>query len=366
LINADLAHIYARSAHSGKFDMPQRIDWLSRLLEMMPVTGKLELHCLYGAPWRVAYEQGATQDIVYHVILSGEAWLNDRDGNGAQRLTSGDILLVPAGAPHVLTDGSGTEPVKATQRQGLNVVISENSGQGERLDMLCGRFVLAPPHDRLLGTYLRARMIVRGTSKSAMSPQSVTRQQMEALVGLMRAEANVEGMGGQAMLNAFSAALFTLALRLASQSHDAPLGLVALASHVRLAPALNAIFFEPARPWTLSKLASLCNLSRATLARYFQSSLGRSASELLQDVRITLAADALRIPTTSTATAADLAGYRSEAAFQRAFKQHLGLTPAQWRASRMAKATADTDIASSAADPQRRRSKEHRDVSNEA
>lgn len=346
--------------------MSQGIDWLSRLLEMMPVTGKLELHCLYGAPWRVAYEQGPVQDIVYHVILSGEAWLNDGDGNREQRLTPGDILLVPAGAPHVLTDGSGAEPGKATQRQGLNVVISENAGQGERLDMLCGRFVLASPHDRLLGTYLRSRMVVRGTSNSATSPQSVTRRQMEALVALMRAEANVEGIGGQAMLNAFSAALFTLALRLASQSHDAPLGLVALASHVRLAPAINAIFFEPARPWTLSKLANLCNLSRASLARYFQSSLGRSATDLLQDVRITLAANALRVQTTSTAAAADLAGYRSEAAFQRAFKQHLGLTPAQWRASRMAKETADTDDASSATAPQRGRHRRLRNALKEA
>ena len=62
------------------FDMSQPIDWLSRLLEMMPVSGRLELRCLYGAPWQVVYGQGAAGDIVYHVVLSGTAMVNDPDG----------------------------------------------------------------------------------------------------------------------------------------------------------------------------------------------------------------------------------------------------------------------------------------------
>jgi AraC family transcriptional activator of mtrCDE len=33
----------------------------------------------------------------------------------------------------------------------------------------------------------------------------------------------------------------------------------------------------------------------------------------------------------STGVVADAVGYQSEAAFQRAFKSHMGVTPAQWR-----------------------------------
>jgi AraC family transcriptional activator of mtrCDE len=33
----------------------------------------------------------------------------------------------------------------------------------------------------------------------------------------------------------------------------------------------------------------------------------------------------------STGIVADAVGYQSEAAFQRAFKSHMGVTPAQWR-----------------------------------
>jgi AraC family transcriptional activator of mtrCDE len=72
-------------------------------------------------------------------------------------------------------------------------------------------------------------------------------------------------------------------------------------------------------------------MSRATFIRHFQERLGRSASELLTDIRMTVAANALKTSEMSTGAVGELAGYQSEAAFQRAFKQQMGITPAQWR-----------------------------------
>ena len=72
-------------------------------------------------------------------------------------------------------------------------------------------------------------------------------------------------------------------------------------------------------------------MSRATLARQFQEKLGRSASDLLTDIRMALAANELRKSSLSTGAVAESVGYQSEAAFQRAFKGHMGVTPAQWR-----------------------------------
>jgi len=133
------------------------------------------------------------------------------------------------------------------------------------------------------------------------------------------------------MLAALSTVLFTLTLRLASEDRDAPTGLLTLAGHPRLAGALSAMLAAPGHAWTLPELAGLCGMSRATFIRQFQQSLGRSATELLTDVRMTAAANALRATSNSVATIGEDVGYQSEAAFQRAFKQHVGLTPAEYR-----------------------------------
>jgi AraC family transcriptional regulator, activator of mtrCDE len=314
------------------------MDWLSRLFEMMPVHGRLDLRCYYGAPWRIDQGPAESGAIPYHAVLAGSAVLDDPIGGRPLRLKAGDILLLPGNPRHVLHDGGDARPLPARNRQNLNLMISENAGTGEQLDMLCGHFVIAPPHDALLRNYLPPHLVVHAADDETESSRSATVGQLTGLVSLMRGESTADHLGGRAMLNALSAAMFALVLRLASQTDDAPVGLLALAGHPRLAPALSALFNEPARAWSLPELARLCNMSRATLARQFQEKLGRSASDLLTDIRMALAANELKKPSMSTGAVAEAAGYQSEAAFQRAFKSHMGVTPAKWRKAQVASA----------------------------
>ena len=311
--------------------MVDRADWLSRLLEMIPVSGRVDYRCFLAAPWRLDYEQSEPGEIPYHLVLGGSVVLEEPGRGARQKLVAGDIALLTDGAPHTLHDGSGVPASPPRERRTLNLTISENDGTGERLDMFCGRFVLSPAHERMLRDYFPRRVVVRAAENSAATAQPGTGAQVVGLVGLMRSESVVENLGGLAMLNALSTALFTLTLRLASEANEKPTGLLALAGNARLSPALTALFNEPARAWTLPELARLCHMSRATFIRHFQERLGRSASDLLTDVRMTVASNALKTSDTSTAAVAELAGYQSEAAFQRAFKQRMGITPAQWR-----------------------------------
>ena len=304
------------------------MDWLSRLFEMMPVRGRLDLRCNYGAPWRIEQGPGEANEIPYHAVLAGSALLDDPAGGRPLQLNAGDILLLPGNPHHVMHDGSGAAPLPARKGASLNFTISENLGSDERLDLLCGHFAFAPPHDGLLRSYLPPRLVVHVGTHAG---QKETAAQLTGLVALMRSESEDDHLGGRAMLNALSTALFTLVLRLASETDDAPRGLLSLAGHPRLAPAVAALFNEPARTWSLPDLAHLCSMSRATLARQFQEKLGRSPTDLLTDIRMTLAANELTKSSLSTGAVAEAVGYQSEAAFQRAFKSHMGLTPAQWR-----------------------------------
>ena len=316
--------------------MLESADWLSRLLDLVPVSGRIEHHCLFGAPWRLDLETSGAGEIPYHVVLAGTALLDDPQGGPRLRLSAGDILILPRGTAHSLHDGSGERPSPMRQRFGSAVEIDENDGEGERLDMLCGRFLLSPTHERLLRTYFPERFVARSAAGGQNAASSATRTQLANLVALMRVEAAEENLGGHAMLNGLSTALFTLTMRLASEALVAPSGLLALARHPRLRPALSALFRHPERAWTLPELASLCGMSRATFVRHFHDRLGRSAADLLTDIRMTVAGKELRRANASVGAVAEAVGYQSEAAFQRAFKRHVGATPAQFRKSAQA------------------------------
>ena len=195
------------------------------------------------------------------------------------------------------------------------------------MDMLCGSFLLSPAQERMFRSYLPSRLKVRVRRDS----DSRTAAQLAHLVDLMRGEAAADNLGGMAILNALSTALFALVLRLASEDGDAEEGLLRLAGNPRIAPALNAMLNDPAHPWTLPELAALCHMSRATFVRQFEKGVGKTAGDFLTDVRMTAAAQALKAPDTTMGAVAALVGYQSDAAFQRAFKHHMGFTPAQWR-----------------------------------
>jgi len=309
-----------------------QVDWLSHLLKMINVTGRLEVRCAYGAPWRVAWPQSAAHEIPYHVVLNGRAVMEDPETQTATELVGGDIVLLPHGSAHVLHDGSGRAPAPTNIRPASGGwKFSENEVQGEHLDMLCGRFFIEPPHDRLLRNYLPTNLVVRAMGGRGEGGIGSASSHLASLVGLMRTESAGDKLGGFAIINALTSALFTLILRAASESEQAPTGLLALSGHPRLAPAISAMLADPARPWNLPDLAELCSMSRATFVRHFQDKLGYSAVELLTDIRMSLAANELKKPAMTTEAVAESVGYQSVAAFRRAFTDKMRMTPGQWR-----------------------------------
>ncbi|WP_439407411.1 cupin domain-containing protein [Bradyrhizobium sp. DASA03076] len=309
-----------------------QIDWLSHLLQLITITGQLEVRCAYGAPWRLTWGRAAANEIPYHVIVKGRAFLENPETRTARELVSGDIVLLPHGAAHVLHDGSGQTPIRTRESVGSGGwMLSENDGQGEQLDLMCGRFFITPPHDRLIRNYMPAELVARAMNSNGEDGTGSASNQLASLVGLMRMESAGDRAGGRAILDALSSALFTLVLRSASEAEKAPEGLLALAGHPRLAPAIAAMFADPARSWKLPDLAEMCGMSRATFMRHFQDRLGCSALDLLTDLRMSLAANELKKPAISTEAVADTVGYQSVSAFRRVFAERMGMTPGEWR-----------------------------------
>lgn len=99
----------------------------------------------------------------------------------------------------------------------------------------------------------------------------------------------------------------------------------------RVEKALAVLNAELEKRWTVELLARKVGLSRPALARQFQRVLGLSPMRYLTERRLQLAAALLLGTDASLAEIATRVGYRSEFAFNRAFKRYHHVPPGHYR-----------------------------------
>jgi AraC family transcriptional activator of mtrCDE len=266
------------------------------------------------------------------VILDGQADL----AVGEQRLQvkAGDVLLFPHGAAHTLSAQSmqSRQSPQAGQPDGrrrsaesrhFNGVVTEVSVPGALapLDILCGTFVLGSSAAILLRAM--PEMLCVGTDSGDAG-------WLRGLIGMMHTEASAAGPGSAAIIANLSTALFTVLLRTLLVQGAVSHGVMALLADARMARAVDAVVRHPEKPWTIDALASVCNVSRATLARRF-AQLGMTPLELVTTLRMERAARLLRQDGMSATAVAEQCGYASQAAFGRVFTQHFSVGPGAYR-----------------------------------
>jgi AraC-like DNA-binding protein len=100
--------------------------------------------------------------------------------------------------------------------------------------------------------------------------------------------------------------------------------------------ALALLHASPAAEWSLGRLAREVGVSRSLMAERFSTLIGRPPMRYLARWRMQLACRLLCDNNAKIGAVALDVGYRSEAAFSRAFKTLVGTTPASWRARRRA------------------------------
>jgi AraC-like DNA-binding protein len=91
--------------------------------------------------------------------------------------------------------------------------------------------------------------------------------------------------------------------------------------------ALALIHRDPARSWTVGELAREAAMSRSAFAARFSELVDEPAIQYLTRWRMQLAHNALREQGATVSELAHRLGYRSEAAFARAFKRVIGIPP---------------------------------------
>jgi AraC-like DNA-binding protein len=314
------------------------MDALSAALSVVRMTSAIFYNARCTAPWgfvvpplkRVAHvlAPGTERLVSYHLVTEGKATVQF-DGTAEVPITAGDIVVVPHGDGHTVTNGSPSRLIDSEQALGqclagtLNTM--ELGGGGEVTHFVCGYFGCDRHADQLFlaGLPQMIKINIRGDAAG---------EWLETSIRHLVCEADSKRPGTTVLLSKMAEALFVETLR--RYMDRLPLeqvGWLAGARDPIVGGALALMHRQPCHPWTVPELVSEIGTSRSVLAERFARFLGESPLAYLARWRLQLAARRLQTTRNTVLQIASDVGYESEAAFNRAFKREFGLPPAQYR-----------------------------------
>lgn len=272
-------------------------------------------------------------------MIDGEGWLWLNDPHRAIRLHAGDLVLVRGTLLHHLGDQPGGHCVdlatfRSQDHAGDNTSLTSGSvlptatddlsAPGPTTVFLCGAYRFAGDIGQALIDALPPVLHITPEAES----------QLSTVVGLLSDELAAAQPGQSTVLDRLLDVLLVQLIR----SHFAdrettPPPWYTASNHLRLGPALQAIHDLPGHPWTITELARLASVSRATFARLFADVLKQTPMQYLTDWRMTLARDDLLSSDLTLAAIAERYGYASPYAFSAAFRRQHGTPPGRWRAT---------------------------------
>jgi AraC-like DNA-binding protein len=316
-------------------------DALSEVLRAVRLSGGMFFRVRLRAPYAVTsldaetmlatFAPGADHILPFHLVTKGPMWF-EIVGDEAVLLEKGDIIVLPHGAEHSLSDRPGSHPVSVKTLQehvSGHPPTLDWGGDGHEGRALCGFFHC---HGRLFNPLMdslpQVVVIRQDPDRSPWLVATLERTFDETLE---------ERPGGAALIERLTGLLFMEVVQRYLEQNAAAGWLAGLSDPV-VGKVLQLIHRRPARSWTVEELAKRAGASRTVLSDRFRDTVGMSPIRYLTAWRMELGAARILESNDTLAEIASDVGYDSEASFSRAFKRHVGESPAAWRRGRKAAA----------------------------
>lgn len=298
-------------------------DPLGEALHFLRMNGAFYCRSELSAPWGLTLHPMPAY-MWFHVVTSGAAWLEPAGGD-ARLLRPGDFALVSHGEGHSLrsTPDAPAPWILDLERELVSdrYELLRHGGGGAPTTLVCGAVRFDHPAARNLVGLLPETIQVEASG----SPQA---EWMQSTLRLMAAEARELRPGGEAVVTRLGDILVIQAIRSWIETDPAAqTGWLGALQDRQIGRAISLIHRDPARAWTVESLARESAMSRSAFAARFTELVHEPAMQYVTRFRMLVALDALREGGTTIGELASRLGYRSEAAFARAFKRVLGFSP---------------------------------------
>lgn len=296
-------------------------DPLSEIMKRVQLEASVYFEREFFAPF--AMEMGGKTFAAFHAVTGGSCVL-EHDGV-TREVQTGEVLLFPRGAAHVLTDKPGQHPVSGEAFMGSLADPEPLFSSGQRpVRIICGHFAYSGEVAHPLFDDLPDLVHIR----------SARGRQQSSLFGLLNqiilelAEAEP---GFQLIVDRYAEALLVQIIREYYRNDGAESGFLRALTDARLAKAVSRIHSDFATSLDLPGLARSAGMSRSALSKAFKETVAVSPIEYLSTWRIMVGRDLLVRTRLPLPEVAERVGYGSEVSFSRAFKRRLGVSPAAYR-----------------------------------
>lgn len=298
------------------------VDPLGEVLHFLRMSGTFYCRSELTAPWSL--EMPAFADCLsFHVVTTGAARLEVDDE--VVELRPGDLALIPHGRGHRLRSdegvlGSGRVDLLPQEMVSEHYSVLRYGGGGDRTTLVCGIVQFDHPTARRLVRLLP--VVVHTTSADSTGSASLAK-----VLALMADEARRVRPGSEAVITRLADIVVIEAIRSwIERDPAAQQGWLRAMQDDRVGRALALVHRHPDRPWTVALLAGEVSMSRSAFAARFTELVGEPAMRYVTRWRMELATSALRDGETAGRVASRL-GYESDAAFHRAYKRVVGVSP---------------------------------------
>lgn len=297
-------------------------DALGEALHLMRMSGTFYCRNELTEPWGLTMPD-MTDCLWFHVLTSGRCDV-EVDGR-ITTLEPGGVLLVPGGRGHQLFSTETAEKPLVTTLPHMfetdNYAILRYGDGGAVTHLVCGAVRFDDPAAKHLVNVLPQVLYIRQADD------------MRATIDLMAAEARFLRPGGEAVVTRLADVLVIQTIReWLTNDPAARTGWLGALQDQQIGQALALIHRDPAQPWTVERLAHQTAMSRSAFAARFTELVGEPAMRYVTRWRMHVAVNRLRDRDSTVSEIARGLGYESEAAFSRAFKRIVGVSPGQARA----------------------------------
>ena len=262
----------------------------------------------------------------FGMVSRGNCWLSVEGIADPIPLTGGDCFLLAPRTSFILRDQPKTRPrsfCEVAPKHNTNV--AHYGGGGAPTTIISGFLSFDSASLKPITQLLPSLILVKADQAQTLALHNTLR--------LLASEMEVQSPGSEVVANRLAEVLFiqTLRAHIASCGEGCKRGWLRAIFDPQVGAALRAVHADVNGPWTVESLAAAAGMSRSAFAARFKELLGQTPLDYVTEWRMQKAVSLLKEEDKKLVEIAQSVGYESDAAFSKAFKRVVGVTPSEYR-----------------------------------